>query len=78
MLSLSSAQKGEDKEQKNKEILEYFKRKAGFPLNMLDPEFDNVTPNFIMMSTNTKEGSDDHCQISMDSDNWDNSPAKNS
>ena len=48
MLSLTSAQKGEHKEQKNKEILEYFKRKVGFPLNMLDPEFDNVIPSFLM------------------------------
>jgi hypothetical protein len=77
LLSLTSAQKGEDKGQKNKEILEYFKRKVGFPLNMLDPEFDNVIPNFLMTSTNSKEGSDDHCQISMDSELWEKSPPKN-
>lgn len=73
-LSLSSCQKGENKELKNKEILEYFKRKAGFPLDMLDPAYDNVVPTFIPQ-TSTKENSDDQIQVSLGSDAWDNSPS---
>ena len=47
VINLSKANRGENKDQRNKELLEYFKRKVGFPLNLLDPAYDNVVPSFI-------------------------------